>query len=336
MLLAFFIPSSNAKTVFHQCQSSVPIIKHSPNMAPSYWATQSRVTEPGKAATSIDELASDLAALRAASSQLVFHYRAGDFAKHSVPVERKREIDLRYAAALLEVVQGRGDPSLARARQPIDAVVGCCRDATVLFLALARHKGIPARGRVGFASYIRPGWFLDHVVAEVWDAAEGRWRLVDPEMEASFRPKVKGKAVDWLDLTDDEFITGPKAWQAAREGKADPSRFVVAPELELPFLRGWAYLAHNVVHDLAFVYKKEMLLWDEWGMLAVFDGDAISEDDSKVMDEISAVTYSVDVEPAGVEELMARDGLRLTPTIVSADPMGGPLRTVDISQLLST
>ena len=40
----------------------------------SYWATQSAVTDPGRAGTAIDELPADLEALRQASSQLVFHY----------------------------------------------------------------------------------------------------------------------------------------------------------------------------------------------------------------------------------------------------------------------
>jgi hypothetical protein len=43
-----------------------------------HWATQSGVTDPGLAAAAIDALPSDIAALCKASSQLVFHYRAGD------------------------------------------------------------------------------------------------------------------------------------------------------------------------------------------------------------------------------------------------------------------
>ena len=45
-----------------------------------FWAVQSLVTEPGPAAAAIDQLPSDLGALRAASRQLVFHYWAdGDY-----------------------------------------------------------------------------------------------------------------------------------------------------------------------------------------------------------------------------------------------------------------
>ena len=137
----------------------------------------------------IDELPADLAALREASSQLVFHYRAdGDWAENGVPAERAGEIDTRYADAMFALLLSRGEPTLARKRLPPDRVVGCCRDATVLFLALARRKRIPARARVGFAAYFHPGWLINHVVAEVWDSAAGRWRLVDPEMKSDWKP----------------------------------------------------------------------------------------------------------------------------------------------------
>jgi hypothetical protein len=47
---------------------------------------------------------------------------------------------------------------------------------------MARHHAIPARARVGFATYFVAGLHLDHEVAEVWDAREDRWRLIDAEL----------------------------------------------------------------------------------------------------------------------------------------------------------
>ena len=94
------------------------------------WIAQSPVTEPGAAAKAIDGLPRDLAALREASSRLVFHYRAGgDFAENGVPAERAAEIHTRYAAAMLGLLD-RGEPSLARDRAPADRVAGCCRNST--------------------------------------------------------------------------------------------------------------------------------------------------------------------------------------------------------------
>ena len=176
------------------------------------WKDQSKFTDPGAAGAVIDELPADLAALREASSQLVFHYRGdGDWAENGVPAERAGEIDTRYADAMFALLLSRGEPTLARKRLPPDWVVGCCRDATLLCVSLARRKGIAARMRVGFAAYFHPGLLIDHVVAEAWDEAAGRWRLIDGEMNSDWTPEMDGRPVDWMDLADDQFVTGPRA-----------------------------------------------------------------------------------------------------------------------------
>ena len=119
-----------------------------------FWAVQSLVTEPGPAAAAIDQLPSDLGALRAASQQLVFHHWAdGDWAANGIAPERISEIDTRYAAAMFARLGELADLPLSAAREPRQRLVGCCRDFTVLFVAMARHKGIPSRARVGFAGY---------------------------------------------------------------------------------------------------------------------------------------------------------------------------------------
>ena len=300
------------------------------------WARQSAVTDPGAAAGAIDALPADLAVLREAGSQLVFHYRAGgDFAEHGVPAERMAEINTRYADAMLALLLERGEPALVRDRQAADRVVGCCRDATVLFLALARHKGIAARARVGFAAYFHPGWLVDHVVAEVWDDRDGRWRLVDPEMSGAWTPEVNGRPVDWLDLAGDQFVTGPRAWQAARAGNSDPERHVVAPDLDVPVLRGWPYLAHNAIHDLAALNRTEMLLWDAWGMQLGHGSGPVPDADGAALDEVCALTADPAVTPDVLAELGGRDGLRVPATVTSFDPHGAPPRQVDVARVIS-
>jgi hypothetical protein len=303
-------------------------------MASNYWASQSPVTDPGKSSYAINELASDLASIRDVTTKLIFHFRSPNFAKEGIPTSRVSEVELRYAETVLDVILSRGEASLIRDRPPIDRVVGCNRDAAVIFLAIARHKGIAARGRVGFAAYFEPGWFLDHIVAEVWDEAEQRWRLVDPYLKDSFQPQLNGKAVDLLDLKEDEFITGPRAWQAARAGKADPERFAVDSELDVPMLRSWCYLAHNLVLDLAFLRKTELLLWDSWGMQGRFKTGKIADADATVLDEVAATTSDPNIEPAVLEDLALREGLRVPRTVNSADANGGPTKEVDISRTL--
>ncbi|KAJ3290627.1 hypothetical protein HDU79_003104 [Rhizoclosmatium sp. JEL0117] len=299
----------------------------------SFWTTQSKVTEPGRAATeAIDAaLAEDktIRGIRLATSQLIFHYVAGDFQGAGVPIERKAEANLRTALALFSVLIGRQKSlSAAVPREPINKVVACCRDATVLFLSFARRCGIPARGRVGFAAYLADGWLLDHVVAEVWDEDEARWRLVDPQVPQKWTPEVNGVKVDWCDIKDDQFITAPRAWLGLRDGtlKLDHNRFVVYPNVDIPNLRSWPQIAHNVMQDLAMVNKTEMLLWDCWDNLSFRNtthGGDLPESEATLMDEISKITSPTDIDVKVLQELYQRDGIRVPPTIHSENLLVG-------------
>jgi len=264
-------------------------------------------------------LPGDLGALREASSQLVFHYRAGgDYAENGIDPGRIAEIDTRYADAMLARLAELGGQPLTAERPPRQRLLGCCRDFTVLFLAIARHQGVPARARVGFAGYFVPGWFIDHVVAEVWDAGQQRWRLVDPELADGHTGGSDPAPVDPLDVPADRFLTGARAWRACRTREADPERFAVDPDLKIPGTRGWPYLRHNLVHDLAALTKREMLLWDEWG-LAELEAEP-SPDQLALLDDLAAVTASPGLTIGQAEDYTRRDGLRVPPVVTSHSP----------------
>lgn len=65
--------------------------------------------------------------------------------------------------------------------------------------------------RVGFASYFERDFNVDHAIAEVYDAAAGRWKLVDPELSPLH---VEQFAMDFdpLEVPPDRFIAGGLAW----------------------------------------------------------------------------------------------------------------------------
>ncbi len=233
----------------------------------THYAEQSAVTDPGAMADRIAGAGTDLAALRRMVSGLVVHYRDPALPGYGIPDERLAEINTRYAERMLGRLGELDAAPLGTERPHVNRLVGCCRDFTVLYLMLLRAAGIPARSRVGFAGYFAPGWWIDHVVAEVWDAGEGRWRLVDAQIGDTFSLPGGGEPISSLDVPRDVFLTGPAAWKAARAGEQDPERFAVAPDIEIPFLRSWFYLRHNLIHDLATLDKREMLLWDTWGLL---------------------------------------------------------------------
>jgi Transglutaminase-like superfamily len=283
-----------------------------------FWAEQGHVTEPGEFASLARDVPGPLTAMRAAARGLVFHYRAdGDFAAHGITAGRIAEIDTRYARDMLRRLVSLADRPLAEPRTPSERLVGCCRDFTVLFLSMAREHGIPARARVGFATYFHPGWYIDHVVAEIWDAAGGRWRLVDPELADDHVSSVDGARVDPEDLTSSQFLTGPAGWLACRSGAVDAERFVVDPDLDVPATRGWPYVRHNLIHDLAALSKHEMLLWDNWGWTEM---DELSPEQLAALDDLAAAASTSEVPLATIKSFYERDGLAVPATVTSYSP----------------
>jgi hypothetical protein len=261
--------------------------------------------------------------MRRAARQLVFHYRAdGDFTENGIAAERIAEIDTRYAEDMLGRIVELSDSPLTADRRPCDRLVGCCRDFTVFFLAILRAHGVPARARVGFAAYFLPDWYLDHVVAEVWDEEQQRWRLVDAEL-ADDHADPTGGPLDVEDLTRRQFLTGAAAWQACRDGSADPDRFCVSPDLDIPLTRGLRYVRHNLILDLAALTGQEMVLWDNWGWSEL---EELSPSQLAVLDDLAAAMN----RDAPVAELMSfyeRDGLRVPAEFTSYSPASDvPLR----------
>ncbi|MFI0449278.1 transglutaminase domain-containing protein [Actinomadura sp. 6N118] len=284
-----------------------------------FYSSQSKITDPGELGPWIDGVPGDLEGVRRAAAQLVFHYWAhGDITEHGFTPERRGEINLRYADVMLRRARELNPARPPADRSPTEQLVGCCRDNTVLFLTLARHHGISARGRVGFADYLVPDLFIDHVIPEVWDAAEARWRLVEPEFPDGYTPPGEDAPLDLTDIPRDRFLVGPEAWELCRAGKVDPERVSVGPGFDLPFLKSWPYLVHNLVFDLAALNKDEMLLWDSWGMIDTTD--APDDPTFERMDRLAALVNDPAVTLDRIQAAYADPDLRVPPVVASHPP----------------
>jgi hypothetical protein len=293
-----------------------------------WYASQSALTDPGKLARLLDDLPSGIDELRTAAHGLVIHYRDDRPLEAGVPIERLGEIDSRYGDRMLSRLLELQAGSLRDPRPAQQRLVGCCRDSTVLMLMAARANGIPARGRVGFARYFVAGLGLDHEVAEVWDQDERRWRLVDAERDEDHVDPTDGSRIDPLDVPRDRFLVAGRAWQSCRVGDADPETFMVDPSLDLDITRGWPYLQHNLIHDLAALNKAEMLLWDAWGLA---DERSTEQHELELLDRIAGVTASPNPAPSKLRELYNCDPrLRVPVSVRSDDPLGGPPRDVSL------
>jgi hypothetical protein len=206
---------------------------------------------------------------------------------------------------------------LTDARDPQSRLVGNCRDFSVMLTTILRHQGVPARARCGFGSYFMPDHYEDHWVGEYWNAAEGRWSLVDAQMDELQQRQLQ-LDFDPLDVPRDRFITGGRAWKMARAGVADPETFGIHDMHGLWFIRG------NLVRDVAALNKVELLPWDVWGLAYVEGGDeAVGSDDLAALDEVAALSGG---DVPDFERLRERyetdERWRVPPTIRSFTPDG--------------
>jgi hypothetical protein len=136
-----------------------------------------------------------------------------------------------------------------------------------------------------------------------------------------------GGPLDLLDVPRDRFLTGDVAWRAVRSGELDPARFVVAVDLQVPTLRSWPYLAHNLVLDLAALTGWEAVLWDQWGLLEASEQAPQNEELTAVMDRIAAMVG--DGAPLSQLRELAHDPRLAVPaTVTSFWPIDGTPRTV--------
>jgi hypothetical protein len=234
---------------------------------------------------------------------------------------------MRYADKMFARILEMGSPKLSRERPPAERIAGCCRDFAVLFVAMARHKGIPARVRVGYATYFKPGWYVDHVIAEAWDTGAGRWRLVESEISDAFVASVN---FDPIDVPSDRFLTGPRAWVAARSGRVDPERLVVSPNLQIPYTRGWLSLRHHIVQDLAALNKAEMLVWDQWGILNEEEPLLHAE----MLDQLAQLTSQPNCAVSELLKWSQREGLKVSSKVTSYSPAYSLPLEVDVTPVI--
>jgi hypothetical protein len=180
----------------------------------------------------------------------------------------------------------------------------------LLLVAMLRAKGIPTRGRRGFAAYFNPGYFEDHVVCEYWNAADARWIRLEPQSDEVWRQMLTID-FDVLDVPPDRFVIAADAWVRCRAGDADQSNFGIFKG----DLRGLWFIAGNLVHDVAALNKMEMLQWDVWGAMPP-PNQPLQDDQLALFDQLAALTRAPDSSFAELRRLYDKDDRLHVPATV--------------------
>jgi hypothetical protein len=201
--------------------------------------------------------------------------------------ERTKEPFIRSFEEKLIFLNKLGFTHVSEQKTNENKMISICRDFSVAAAALCREAGIPARARCGFASYFEKGKYVDHWVLEYWNEEKKKWVMVDAQLDV-LQQKALDLPFDPLYVTEDYFITGPRAWLMCREGSLNPDLFGIFKWW------GYDYLRCNLILDVNSLLKIPMQPWDLWKGYKSLPIEQWTENDYKVMDELSILALNVD------------------------------------------
>lgn len=285
----------------------------------AYYASHGAVSDPGEVARLLDPMPSDPEALVAAVSGVVLHRLFLAPLGITPPAHARDDLDSRLMRTMLERIVARDGAPLDTRRPPERRFIGICRDYALVACAVLRHHGIPARVRVGFATYFQPGFYDDHWVCEYHTGRQ--WRLLDAQLSEPVRHHFS-IAFPSADVPRDAFLVAGDVWRRIRRGALDPGVCGVGSER----LTGAWFVAASVVRDLACLNKREMLGWDYWGMALDFSGPGREVPDAAAtrLDAVATVIGALEPDWKGLRDLYERDETLRVPGVVSCFGPAGP------------
>lgn len=268
------------------------------------WLKPMGLSSPGRRADLLAHLPRGPGALAEIVQGVLIHEHVAPTYGVQLDANQHAQAHVRSVEGILDGIATHDSRPLAAARTPYQRQVGVCRHFSLLHVAMLRAQGVPARARCGFGAYFEKGKFYDHWVTEYWNGDEKRWVLVDAQMDAHQR-KLFHVGFDPLDVPRDQFLVAGDAWRLCSEGKADPDAFCILD------MKGWWFIASNVIRDIAALNGHEMLPWDVWGAM-VPDNDKI---DRPFIDRLAALSSRPDADPAALRAAYADSRVAVPPTV---------------------
>jgi hypothetical protein len=242
----------------------------------------------------------------------VIHHAAARSAGVGVPIEAEPDRNLRHASRLLDAAVQRDARSLTEHRALANCLYGTCHDFALLAASALRESGIPARLRVGFASYFLADRWEDHWGCEY--RCNGRWAILDAELGSRARAELL-IAFDVADVPRTAWRSAASIWLALRSGDLNPGICGVS----LAGITGEWLVAASVLRDAAALAGIESLPWDYWGPgRAICTTGQVTDEQAHAIDGLAAA-----VEPAPDDRRVAEavferfPWARPTPTVLS-------------------
>jgi hypothetical protein len=246
-----------------------------------WYATHSDESDPGRFCHLFKDLPRDIPGLCTVSQGLFIHVFHAS--KYGVMLSETSLADISVVRMedILEHLLRIDDAPLQSQRPPDRRMASTCRDYALFLCATLRERGVPARVRAGFESYFHKDRWGDHWVCEHWDPAQGRWIVVDAQLDTLHREAFK-ISFEPTDLSPEHFVNAGVMWRRCREGLQDPSKCGMLTSWGMPYVRA------NVVRDLACCLKIERFPWDSAALIEK-DEAVITVEDLGLLDRIAGL-----------------------------------------------
>lgn len=266
------------------------------------YSKQSVITNPRQFVNKYEVLPDDPKELLRIVQGLVIHADHGGLYGVTFSKRQNDEELLRTVPQMLEKLLRIDGRPLKITRPPNLRLVGMCRDYSLLLLSFLRHKGIPARLRVGFANYFKSDlMYEDHWLVEYYDAGQRRWVRMDPQVDevqkAHFEIKFNTKDMP----PDSGYLLSGQAWIMSRSGERHQDDFGYNKNW-----KGWHSVKGNLLHDFNSLLGFELLPWDLWTELSIKKYSVLNRAERDLLDEMAALTISSYVTEAELHNLLNR------------------------------
>jgi hypothetical protein len=182
-------------------------------------AVHTRWSNPGAHKLRLAEFPATPQALPDALEGLVIHVFVARSRGFQIPAGVEGDRYLRRTERLLDTALERDGRALIEPRDVPNRLFGNCHDFALLAVSRLRESSVPARLRVGFATYLAPGHWEDHWVCQHWTGTQ--WATLDAQLGPKSRSGL-GISFDVSDLSDREWRSAASTWRAVRAGEVDP------------------------------------------------------------------------------------------------------------------
>jgi len=249
-----------------------------------YYSGQSAITDPGQYAYLYDSLPESVAELCRVTQRLLLHPFHTERYGVELTEQRRKEVRLREVEDILHRAIELDERMLIENREPQKRVTGHCRDYAVLLCSFLRYKGIPARVRVGFATYFGTELHQSHWICEYWSQNRKKWITVDAQLD-DIQSRYYKIDFDPLDVPAGKFLCAGQEYKLV-SNKSDVSNHINAYDGE-DFLH---VIRRSLIQDLAALNKMEVEVWDVIDLMEI-DEDQNSET-LNLLDRIAEMTAS--------------------------------------------